>query len=62
MAFGNFIGGKWGAASSGRTFEDRNPAKRDDLIGEFPLSGSAEVDAAVEAASKAFATWRLVPA
>src|SRR6185436_17025335 len=62
MAFGNFIGGKWVAASTGKTFENRNPANRNDLIGEFPLSGDAEVNAAVEAANKAFASWRLVPA
>ena len=62
MAFGNYIAGKWAAASSGKTFEDRNPADRSDVIGEFPLSGSAEVDDAVNAATKAFSTWRLVPA
>ncbi|HEX2930666.1 MAG TPA: aldehyde dehydrogenase family protein [Candidatus Binatia bacterium] len=60
--FKNYIGGKWSAAVSGRIFENRNPAKGDDLIGNFPASGAADVDAAVQAAKKAFATWRLVPA
>jgi aldehyde dehydrogenase (NAD+) len=58
----NYIGGKWSAALSGKTFENRNPAKRDDLIGNFPASDAADVGAAVQAAKKAFATWRLVPA
>ena len=60
--FKNHIDGKWLAASSGKTFENRNPANRNDLIGHFPASDTADVDAAVEAANKAFATWRLVPA
>jgi aldehyde dehydrogenase (NAD+) len=60
--FKNFVGGKWLRASSGKTFENRNPANRDDLIGQFPLSGPEDVDAAVQAAKAAFASWRLVPA
>jgi len=31
-------------------------------VGEFPASSAEDVDAAVAAAKKAFATWRLVPA
>jgi aldehyde dehydrogenase (NAD+) len=60
--FKNYIDGKWLAAKTGKTFENRNPANRNDLIGLFPASGQAEVDAAVAAAKKAFASWRLVPA
>jgi aldehyde dehydrogenase (NAD+) len=56
----NFIGGKWVAAS--KTFEDRNPANRDEVVGLFPDSGKAEVDAAVEAAKKAYPLWRDTPA
>ena len=58
----NYIDGRWCAAQSGRTFENRNPAKRNDLIGLFPSSNDADADAAVQAAKKAFAGWRLVPA
>ncbi len=58
----NLIGGKWLAAHSRKTFENRNPADRDDLLGTFPSSGKADVAAAVAAAKDAFATWRLVPA
>jgi len=58
----NYIDGQWLAAKSEKTFENRNPAKRDDLIGLFPASSVADVDVAVHAATKAFASWRLVPA
>ncbi|MPZ77638.1 MAG: aldehyde dehydrogenase family protein [Deltaproteobacteria bacterium] len=60
--FKNYIDGKWVAAKSGNTFENRSPANRNDLIGLFPVSGSGDVDAAVTAAKTAFAKWRLVPA
>lgn len=58
----NFIDGKWIAAKSGRTIENRNPANRNDLIGLVPASGAEDVDDAVRAAKSAFASWRLVPA
>lgn len=58
----NYIDGKWVEAKSGRTFENRNPANRRDLIGLFPASDPEDVEAAVSAAKKAFAKWRLVPA
>ncbi len=58
----NYIDGKWLAASAGQTFENRNPANRDDLIGLFPASAADDVDLAVQAAKRAFASWRLVPA
>lgn len=58
----NFIDGEWVAAKSAKTFENRNPAKRDDLIGLFPASAAEDIDAAVQAAKKSFAGWRLAPA
>ncbi|MFN2442292.1 MAG: aldehyde dehydrogenase family protein [Thermoanaerobaculia bacterium] len=58
----NFINGKWVASKSGKTFENHNPAKGDDLIGTFQESNAADVETAVEAAHKAFEKWRLVPA
>ena len=58
----NFIDGLWLTARSAKTFENRNPANRDDLIGLFPASSAEDVDAAVRAAKKAFNAWRLVPA
>jgi aldehyde dehydrogenase (NAD+) len=60
--FRNYIDGKWLGAKTGKSFENRNPANRNDLIGLFPSSGQADIDDAVAAAKKAFASWRLVPA
>lgn len=58
----NFINGKWVDAKSGKTFENRNPANWDEIIGIFPKSGKEDVDEAVKAARAAFERWRLVPA
>ncbi|HTS58546.1 MAG TPA: aldehyde dehydrogenase family protein, partial [Terriglobales bacterium] len=58
----NFIDGEWVEAASGQTFENRNPADSRDLVGIFQKSVKADVDAAIEAAKRAFSKWRLVPA
>ena len=58
----NLIGGRWVPASSGQTFENRNPADKDDLIGLFPKSDKRDVDVAVAAAKAAFPLWRNTPA
>jgi aldehyde dehydrogenase (NAD+) len=58
----NFIAGRWVAPSSGKTIDNRNPAKFSELIGVFPRSSAKDVNAAVEAAAEAWKTWRLVPA
>ena len=58
----NFINGEWVDSSSGETFENRNPANWDEVIGIFPKSTKEDVDRAVQAARKAFKEWRLVPA
>ena len=58
----NFINGKWTDARSGQTFEDRNPAHWDEVVGVFPKSGKEDVEEAVRAARAAFEKWRLVPA
>lgn len=60
--FQNFINGEWKNSSSGETFENRNPADTNDLIGNFPLSNKKDVDEAVEAAKVAYKKWRLIPA
>jgi alpha-ketoglutaric semialdehyde dehydrogenase len=60
--FKNYIDGKWTETRSRRTFENRNPANRNDIIGLFPASGPEDVDDAVRAAEKAFRSWRVVPA
>lgn len=58
----NCIGGKWVAARSRKTFENRNPANWEEVIGVFPRSDVKDVTKAVEAAEKAFPSWRNVPA
>jgi acyl-CoA reductase-like NAD-dependent aldehyde dehydrogenase len=60
--FQNFIAGQWVSPSDGRTFENRNPADTRDLIGHFPLSGAADVAAAVASATRGFEPWRRTPA
>ena len=62
QTFQNYINGQWRDAASGETFESRNPTRASDVIGNFPASSSEDVAAAVEAAKKAFKTWRLMPA
>jgi alpha-ketoglutaric semialdehyde dehydrogenase len=60
--FKNFIGGRWVPSASGKTFENRNPANTADLIGEFQHSTRDDVKAAIDAAVRAYESWRLVPA
>jgi aldehyde dehydrogenase (NAD+) len=61
-SYRNLIGDEWVDARSGATFTSVSPANHDEVIGEFPASGPADVDAAVEAASAAFPSWSLLPA
>jgi alpha-ketoglutaric semialdehyde dehydrogenase len=58
----NYINGEWVDSRSGKTFENRNPANTDDLIGVFQQSTRDDVQAAIDAAATAHETWRLVPA
>ena len=60
--FQNFIAGQWVDAADGRTFENRNPARPDDLIGLFPRSSAQDVDRAVASARNGFELWRSTPA
>ncbi len=56
----NFIGGRWTKARATDFFDVHNPAVGD-VIGRTPLSTSADVDAAVQAATEAFPAWRETP-
>ena len=58
----NLIDGAWVPSVSGATFENRNPANSDDLIGVFQQSTRNDVQQAIDAASRAYQHWRLVPA
>jgi alpha-ketoglutaric semialdehyde dehydrogenase len=60
--YNNYVDGAWVPSGSGRTFENRNPANTDDLIGVFQESTRDDVMAAIDAADRAYRTWRLVPA
>lgn len=57
----NFIGGKWVHSDATDVAEVTDPATGESL-GDTPLSGRAEVDAAVQAALGAFPEWRATPA
>ena len=58
----NYINGEWVDSQSGKTFENHNPAHRDEIVGLFQDSDAADVKAAVDAAAKAYTSWRLYPA
>jgi aldehyde dehydrogenase (NAD+) len=60
--FKNFIAGEWVAPSTGRYLPNRNPADTTDLIGRFPDSAKADVDAAVKSARAGFELWSRTPA
>src|ERR1700734_1253355 len=60
--FRNFIDGEWVESAGGQTFEDRNPADTREVVDIFQRSNKEDVDAAVDAAKRAFPKWRLVPA
>src|SRR5215211_2235348 len=60
--FHNFIDGRWIPSQSGNVFDNRNPANCTDLIGRFQQSDARDAEAAIDAARRAFESWRLVPA
>jgi len=57
----NFIEGRWVPSTGTDTLPVEDPASRETLA-EVPLSGSADVQAAVAAAKAAFPDWRDTPA
>jgi len=58
----NYVNGEWIPSSTGKTFDNTNPANGDDLIGTFQESNADDVNAAVDAAHRAYNSWRLTPA
>jgi malonate-semialdehyde dehydrogenase (acetylating)/methylmalonate-semialdehyde dehydrogenase len=56
----NYIGGEWRESSATAVHPVHNPATGE-LLGETPLGGEAEVDAAVQAAHAAYDSWRKRP-
>ncbi|MDQ7849790.1 MAG: aldehyde dehydrogenase family protein [Armatimonadota bacterium] len=57
----NYIGGAWVPARSGRVMETINPATGQ-VLGLVPQSGPGDVEDAVQAAARAYPSWRRVPA
>ena len=53
---GNFIGGAWVGAESGKTIDVTNPATGE-VIGTVPACGAAETHRAIDAAASAFQTF-----
>jgi malonate-semialdehyde dehydrogenase (acetylating) / methylmalonate-semialdehyde dehydrogenase len=56
----NYIAGQWREAGTSESLDDRDPATGE-LAARVPLSGAADVDAAVRAARDAQPAWRAVP-
>ena len=57
----NFINGVWTASGAGEFLPVTNPATGERL-GTTPLSPASDVAAAVDAATRAFPSWRATPA
>ena len=57
--FKNYINGEW---VDGPTFENRNPANFDEVVGLHVKGSAADVDAAADAAAAAFSGWSNMPA
>src|SRR6266550_3456111 len=56
----NYVNGAWCRAAATEYFDVSNPATSE-LLARTPLSTSADVDAAVQAAADAFPAWRRTP-
>lgn len=59
--FKNLIDGQWVQSSTGATFENRNPAHTDEVIGRFPSMTSEDTQRALEAAKAALPGWANTP-
>jgi len=55
----DYVGGAWTASGAGEHLDVTNPATGE-LLGRVPMSGAAELDAAVAAARAALPAWRAV--
>ena len=60
--FKNFINGEWVESRSGKSYENRNPANTDELVGMFVSGTEEDANQAVDSAKEAYKKWRLVPA
>src|SRR5438094_6411747 len=60
QTFKNYINGEW--AGGAKTFENRNPANTDDVVGLFAKGTAQDVADAAAAAAAAFPAWSAMPA
>jgi aldehyde dehydrogenase (NAD+) len=58
----NYIGAKWVEPETGDFRANHNPADTSDIIGEWPRSGPADLQRAVESAKRGFELWKRTPA
>lgn len=54
----NYIDAEWKKAASDKVFESRNPAHHRDLLGQFQASTEVDARQAINAAHRAFASWK----
>jgi acyl-CoA reductase-like NAD-dependent aldehyde dehydrogenase len=59
QTFPNYINGQW---VSGPTFENRNPANTDELVGLFVKGSASDIESAAQAADAALPAWSALPA
>ncbi len=59
--FRNLIGGEWVTSSNGATFENRNPANPEEVLGLFPSMTREDTRRAVESAREALPAWAETP-
>src|SRR5690242_21815091 len=58
--YSNYINGEWVPAT--RTFENRNPANTDEVVGLFARGAAQDITNAAEAAKCAFPAWSAMSA
>ncbi len=61
QVYQNYIGGKWVASVTGKTYPNINPADTREVVGNFQDSSAEDAMAAVQAAQEAFESWRKTP-
>ncbi len=59
--FKNLINGQWVESSSGKTFENTNPANPTEVLGTFPLATREDTTTALKAARAALDGWSNMP-
>ena len=57
----NFINGKWVAPQSGQYYSRTNPAHPAVVLGSFPSSSEADIEAAIQAATSSALAWADTP-